>query len=82
MINGGSQSGRKVVTHNSKSDLPLVGLKKRDSSVAAAGKKGVTTFLNQHLRNVMCRPTNSSEFYAFCAWSSVPSPTLNAFPLN
>ena len=40
MINGGSQSGRKVVTHNSKSDLPLVGLKKRDSSVAAAGKKG------------------------------------------
>ena len=25
-IKGGCQSGRKVVTHNSKSDLPLVGL--------------------------------------------------------
>ena len=39
-IKGGCQSRRKIVTLNSKSDLPLVGLKKRDSSVAAAGKKG------------------------------------------
>ena len=26
-IKGGSQSGRKVVTHNSKSDLPIAALK-------------------------------------------------------
>ena len=28
-IEGGSQSGRKVVTHNSKSDLPLMGIRIR-----------------------------------------------------
>ena len=74
-IKGGCQSGQKVVTHSSKSDLPLVGRKKY---IQANGLPKLTTDWNDvRIQSVSQSPqashSNLERTRTFQLWSPIYS---------